>query len=178
MSAYTLLTDEILLLIEMSRDQNLKQSQELLQRIYTRDLYKFVGQTILQNKVGKADVTEIRNAIIGKGERRKVDRQVVDPDDFIIHIVTFDYGMKEKNPIDQARFYDKNNPDIPIKVKKNQVSQMLPESFAEQHLRFYYKKNDQGVLTQAKKAFNEWCQEMTVTQSINDAHPELIFSEN
>jgi len=178
MSAYTLLTDEILLLIEMSRDQNLKQSQELLQRIYTRDLYKFVGQTILQNKVGKADVTEIRNAIIGKVEKRKVDRQVVDPDDFIIHIVTFDYGMKEKNPIDQARFYDKNNPDIPIKVKKNQVSQMLPESFAEQHLRFYYKKNDQGVLTQAKKAFNEWCQEMTVTQSINDAHPELIFSEN
>lgn len=33
-----------------------------------------------------------------------------------------DYGMKEKNPIDQVRFYSKTNPNIAMHVRKDQVN--------------------------------------------------------
>ena len=41
---------------------------------------------------------------------------------FILQLVYLDYGMKEKNPIDNVRFYMKDNPNEPIKVRKDQVS--------------------------------------------------------
>ena len=37
-------------------------------------------------------------------------------------IVTFDYGMRDRNPIDEVRFYGKNNPDKPMIVRKDEVS--------------------------------------------------------
>jgi hypothetical protein len=36
-------------------------------------------------------------------------------------VVTFDYGMKEKNPIDHVRFYVKDQPHKPVQVRKDQV---------------------------------------------------------
>ena len=36
-------------------------------------------------------------------------------------IVTFDYGMRDRNPIDEVRFYGKNNPNKPMIVRKEQV---------------------------------------------------------
>lgn len=39
-----------------------------------------------------------------------------------VQVVTFDYGMKEKNPIDHVRFYVKEQPHKPVRVRKDQVS--------------------------------------------------------
>ena len=63
---------------------------------------------------------------------------------FFLHhqVVTFDYGFHGNNPIDHMRFYSKHSPDVPVKLKKEQVSHMLPQSFSEQHLRVYCKKLD------------------------------------
>lgn len=36
-------------------------------------------------------------------------------------LVTFDYGMRDRNPIDEVRFYGKNNPDKPMIVRKEEV---------------------------------------------------------
>ena len=44
MEAYSKLNDTIFNIIEFSSDPNLQKAQELLHRIHTRDLYKFVGQ--------------------------------------------------------------------------------------------------------------------------------------
>ena len=38
-------------------------------------------------------------------------------------VVTFDYGMKEKNPIDLMRFYTKEKPNHAFKIRKDQVQQ-------------------------------------------------------
>ena len=37
-------------------------------------------------------------------------------------IATFDYGMKDQNPIDHMRFYTKDNLQTAIPVRKDQVS--------------------------------------------------------
>lgn len=40
---------------------------------------------------------------------------------YLLQVVDLNYGMKEKNPIDHARFYKKGNPDLAIEIKKEQV---------------------------------------------------------
>ena len=37
-------------------------------------------------------------------------------------VVTFDYGMRDENPIDHVRFYLKSDPQRALKVRKDQVS--------------------------------------------------------
>ena len=55
-------------------------------------------------------------------------------------MVTFDYGMKDENPVDKMRFYTKNEPDRSRTVCKDHVSWMLPEVFTEKVIRVYCKK--------------------------------------
>ena len=38
-----------------------------------------------------------------------------------------------------------------------QVSQMLPETFAEQHVRIYCKKRDDQSILCVRRAFRKWC---------------------
>lgn len=68
-----------------------------------------------------------------------------------------DYGMAEKDPINKVRFYCKNNPNRTIKIRKDQVSQLLPERFTEQLIQVYCKKTDDQSLQAARKQFVQWC---------------------
>lgn len=79
------------------------------------------------------------------------------PEDFVVSVIMMDYGMKEKNPINNVRFYCKEDPTKAIKICKNQVSKLLPEHFAEQLIRVYCKKTDERTLDAAKKHFVQWC---------------------
>lgn len=38
-----------------------------------------------------------------------------------LQLVFLDYGMKDKNPVDHVRFYNKKDPTAPIHVRKDQV---------------------------------------------------------
>ena len=44
-------------------------------------------------------------------------------------MVTFDYGMKDKNPIDHVRFYVKDQPHKPVQVRKDQVGVYCVKDF-------------------------------------------------
>ncbi|XP_078251978.1 deoxynucleoside triphosphate triphosphohydrolase SAMHD1-like [Rhinoraja longicauda] len=68
-----------------------------------------------------------------------------------------DYGMKGKNPINKMRFYCKNNPNVAIKISKDQVSHMLPVRFTEQLIQVYCKKTDNKSVQAAQKLFVQWC---------------------
>ena len=63
---------------------------------------------------------------------------------FSLHhqVVTFDYGLGCKDPIGHVWLYSKHSPDVPVKLKKEQVSHMLPQSFSERYIRVYCKKLD------------------------------------
>lgn len=40
---------------------------------------------------------------------------------YSLQLVKFNYGMENKNPIDDVRFYKKNSPDKAIKIDENEV---------------------------------------------------------
>eukprot|EP00112_Aurelia_sp_Birch-Aquarium-sp1_P010337 Seg2212.4 transcript_id=Seg2212.4/GoldUCD/mRNA.D3Y31 product="Deoxynucleoside triphosphate triphosphohydrolase SAMHD1" protein_id=Seg2212.4/GoldUCD/D3Y31 len=83
----------------------------------------------------------------------------LDASDFIVHIINFNYGMKDQNPMDNVRFYHKSDPNVAVKVRKDQVSRLLPETFAEHHLRFYCKRNEPKILEEALRCFEKWCKD-------------------
>lgn len=68
-----------------------------------------------------------------------------------------DYGMEDKNPIDNVHFYCKSDSRQAVTITKDQVSQLLPQKFAEQLIRVYYKKKDKKSLDTAGKHFIQWC---------------------
>ncbi|XP_047132790.1 deoxynucleoside triphosphate triphosphohydrolase SAMHD1 isoform X1 [Hydra vulgaris] len=159
MKAFTFLNDEVLTLIQVSTNENLKPSQNILRRIQRRDLYKYIGKVVLFKPISKKDIHNIRHEItdilkVNTCNSNEVDD--FDPDDIVIHVIGFDYGMKDSNPVDKVFFYTKLQPDIPVLLPKDQVSRMLPEIFAEQHLRCYCKRNDITFTTKLQRAWGEW----------------------
>ena len=70
---------------------------------------------------------------------------------FFLQIVTFDYGMKDEDPISHMRFYDKDDLTRAVEVQGDQVSQMLPQKFKEQTIRMYIKRMDHEGILAARK---------------------------
>lgn len=159
MEAYTKLTDHVFEQILHSSLPELTEARQILRNIICRHLYKCLGQTqaektmsITQEKIHKWEA-ELANAIPQTGSQD----DSLQPEDFIVSVIYMDYGMKEKNPINNVRFYCKDDPNKAIMIRKNQVSQLLPEQFAEQLIRVYCKKTDEYSLDAAKKKFVQWC---------------------
>ncbi|KAM6924387.1 deoxynucleoside triphosphate triphosphohydrolase SAMHD1-like [Xenentodon cancila] len=68
-------------------------------------------------------------------------------------VVTLDYGMKDKDPIKNTYFYDKENPTRGRNIPEDQVSSLLPERFSQQILRVYWKNKD---IKKPKQCFEDW----------------------
>ncbi|XP_029912104.1 deoxynucleoside triphosphate triphosphohydrolase SAMHD1-like [Myripristis murdjan] len=147
MSSYTKLTDSVFDQILNSSDDNLKGAKEILNKIVRRQIYKCLGKIPSKEKT-----REIKN----KWEEDKKTQTHLQ--DFILDVVTLDYGMKDKDPIDKVYFYSKRNLDEPYRISKEQVSKLLPADFNETFLRVYWKgePNDES-LESAKEIFNQWC---------------------
>ncbi|XP_015780403.1 PREDICTED: deoxynucleoside triphosphate triphosphohydrolase SAMHD1-like [Acropora digitifera] len=176
MEAYTQLTDHVYHQILYSNAAELKEARAILQRIEKRDLYKCIGQKVLKEPRSKE---EIREEIFHFWQ----DGPHITADDFIVEIVTFDYGMGDKNPMDELHFYAKNAPDVPFLLRKDEVSSMLPEKFSEQSLRVYFRRTEPDCLKEAERCFNEWWSNQQDTtsnsgvSSQNAARRQLNFTE-
>ena len=95
---------------------------------------------------------ELATDIIGSlSDADRGDLSPLTPDDLVVDVVTFDYGKKEENPIDHMSFYSKDQPTRAVKVRKDQVSEMLPHKFKEQSVRVYCKLPDKRSLEAAQK---------------------------
>lgn len=153
MAAYEKLTDSIVDRIICSNDNNLEESREILMKVKIRQLYKFVGQTHPHEKMDARTVKEQYVRILEK------NNTALGENDVTVDVVHLNYGMKDKNPIDHVRFYTKGHPDVAIRVKKAEVSDLLPVKFEEQRIRFYCKRDDEKCLGEAKQALTDWCKD-------------------
>ena len=76
--------------------------------------------------------------------------------DVFVSIVNIHFGMKHKDPVDAVVFYNKSYQ--PLKVGKEQVSQMLPQKFHERYVRVYAKsREDSKLIQQIQQCFEKWC---------------------
>ncbi|XP_053400926.1 deoxynucleoside triphosphate triphosphohydrolase SAMHD1-like isoform X2 [Mercenaria mercenaria] len=162
MAAYTQLTDNIIQLILYSPtnegpadESGIVSAREILSNIFNRRLYKCVDQT--QIKKGKLNAEDFKSEFdkIRRDGEYSVQAECIDCD-----IVNLDYGMEDKDPMDKIRFFKKEDIDTPIRLKRNQVSYVLPDTFSEQIVRIYYKDShpDPNELQKVQKAFQKWCE--------------------
>ncbi len=59
--------------------------------------------------------------------------------------------MNDKDPIECVRFYLKEDQNKAVKVRRDQVSQMLPQTFKEKNIRMYCKSLDRVSVEAAQK---------------------------
>uniref|UniRef100_A0A667ZLH5 HD domain-containing protein n=1 Tax=Myripristis murdjan TaxID=586833 RepID=A0A667ZLH5_9TELE len=152
MSAYTKLTGHVFDQILNSPDVNLQGAREILNKIIRRQIYKCLG------KIRSEAVSQLflwKSKTSGSKTLRHTIRISCS-----MLVVTLDYGMKDKDPIDKVYFYSKKNPDKPKRISKEQVSKLLPADFDETFLRVYWKgEPDDESLESAKEIFNQWCKD-------------------
>ncbi|XP_024118301.2 deoxynucleoside triphosphate triphosphohydrolase SAMHD1 [Oryzias melastigma] len=175
--AYTELTDQVLerILVSTSTDKKMEAARKILHRITTRDFYNLIGEAkprleVAQNedrKISKRNIESLTKELEGKltaepeGMREETKEKEVRPeanDYFEVMPVTYSYGKGDKNPMENAYFYKKNEPDQAFIIPKLQVSKFLPECFLEQTIRLYWKNEDKTHLKDVTEAFKAWCE--------------------
>ncbi|XP_037668333.1 deoxynucleoside triphosphate triphosphohydrolase SAMHD1 isoform X2 [Choloepus didactylus] len=159
MEAFTKLTDNIFLEILYSTDPRLDAAKQILKNIEYRNLYKYVGETqpVGQVKIKRENYECLPKEVADAKPNNVFLEAELQAEDFVVDVINMDYGMEDKNPIDHVRFYCKSDPSKAIMITKNQVSQLLPERFAEQLIRVYCKKTDEKSLFAARQHFVQWC---------------------
>ncbi|XP_076023306.1 deoxynucleoside triphosphate triphosphohydrolase SAMHD1-like isoform X2 [Genypterus blacodes] len=165
MEAYIKLTDHVFEQILYSSDQKLAEAKQILQDVVHRRLYKCLGQTQADEPMTVTkEMSKEWEADLAKSFPQGGVQVQLQPEDFVVSVVEFNYGMKEKNPIDKVRFYSKNDLTTAYQIPQEQVSRLLPVCFTEQVIRVYCKKRDPKSLKAAKKHFVQWCINMNFSK--------------
>ncbi|KAH9490946.1 SAM domain and HD [Bulinus truncatus] len=167
MVAFTKLTDFVLSLIrnksvdELSDEQrdSLRRAQEIIRRIFQRDLYTCVYETspMAPKNLQASDKSEptekdIQLMIFKRlGEKQselnsiEVTQkiQMIKETDIIVKIVNLDFGMKEENPVERLKVYRKSDLNSAQHLRKEEASRILgPVNFNEILVRVYSKDKD------------------------------------
>ncbi|CAI2168138.1 14688_t:CDS:10 [Funneliformis geosporum] len=132
---YLQLNDTILNEIEFSKDPMLKKSRDLIKRIRTRDLYKFVDEFIIPLEL-KDHLTEKK---INSREiiAHQSDNDRLGEDDVIVNRIKLSYAKKNENPVDYVKFYNQYDIDKAFNLEKSQVSYLIPEQYEETIIRIF-----------------------------------------
>ena len=161
MKRFTVLTDSVMydILRNESKEPNIIEAQELLQRIQRRELYKFCGQTQPGSENGSLSEGEIANELASISKKLastlKRDLKVLTPEQVFVSIVNIHFGMKCNDPVDAVIFYNKSYQ--PLRVRKEQVSRILPQKFHEKYVRVYAKSREDSETIQL--CFEAWCRQ-------------------
>lgn len=135
---YLQLNDTILNQIEFSKEPGLAKSREIINRIRTRKLYKFVDEYLVSDEL-KNHLTEqkinAREIIAHQGENDRLEE-----DDIIVDRLKLNYAMNDKNPVDYVKFYNQYNLDETFNLTKSQVSYLVPEKYEEISIRIFARK--------------------------------------
>lgn len=163
MEAYAKLTDNVFFDIQHSDNKKLEKSKQILERINTRRHYKLISEAIppKTSQEEYSDIIEaekrIRKEIIDLNVKAKSNKNLkLKDEDLLVDIVFFSFRGQD-NPVDKVYFYNKGDFLHPFRMKKKDVSHLLPDTYCERHIRLYARSEDQDVQQEAKKSFKDWC---------------------
>ncbi|XP_070192784.1 deoxynucleoside triphosphate triphosphohydrolase SAMHD1-like [Littorina saxatilis] len=174
MDAYTNLTDDIVhrILLSEPTDHHIMRAKEILQNIHKRKLYKCVGESV---PITDADTIEkqgdkIKEEILQElsGQEAEVEKLQLNTTRFVVQVANLDFGKKYQNPVNDLRFFSKNNLNKAVAVNPTQISYMLPQvRFKEQLVRLFLrptedKETDRQCMRLLEKGFKDWCVKNTM----------------
>lgn len=159
MEKYKLLSDTVI--ERIYADNLVPASCELIDRIYRRDLYRFVNQLIFPPGEKKRGIDFFTPANISSF---RLESSTLSPDDIYVIAKKIDFTMSENNPLSAIRFFDKNNAGVSYVLPPARMSLLIPEIFEETTLRIFVKHESKEFDTKValkaaflhfKKSFND-----------------------
>lgn len=170
MSAYTYLVDDVFhrILSADTEHPELLKGKQTLHNIFTRQLYAYVGHT--QPTSGDID----KKTLLESLSCNIPQRSCLKKEQLEIQVVCLNYGMGDKNPIERVKFYSKNNPGVAKALRKEEVSNMLPQSFQEVVFRLVIKNCNEAAFQDAQLAFREACKELNMKVPSEDMWPSQL----
>lgn len=161
MSRYTDLSDSIIYEILRSDDGSpeVVEAKNILRRIQNRDLYKYCGQVNTQLSMRDENLPSSQE-ILQKGTNQIAEEIAqlgtgFTADDIFVIFVGISFGMRNYDPINSVVFFSKDNQ--PMKIRKEEISELLPQTFCETYIRVHCRDADKKNLTE--DAFSMWCEE-------------------
>ncbi|KAJ2958880.1 hypothetical protein NQZ79_g5581 [Umbelopsis isabellina] len=164
---YLKLTDDILKTIQFSECDELKKAREIIKRLRTRKLYRFVDeflipagmeQCLTEEKITSQELVSYQS-----------DNANLTEEDVIIEWLVINYAMKDRNPMDSVRFFSKRLQDQgSFTIPKQQVSSLVPSQFQEINIRVFARNPEKSK--DIRKAF---CRMMKTYNVNEDMKPHL-----
>ena len=131
------ITDEITYLIKLSKDTDMKASQELLQRIEERDLYHYAGEV---------KISDYRKVLEDGLPDEIMEKYNVSESDVLMHHLKLSYSNSQSYPLSMVSFYKYDKPDECFALYRKDMPRLLPSSFCEKNtIRFFSRKNHEKV---------------------------------
>ena len=166
-SAYCRLTDCVLKQIECSTEPELQAARDLIHRIRTRRLYRLVEEAIIPTQL--ADMPDVTAADILSCAPPTA--AAIAASDVQVQNLRISYAMKDNNPVDHVRFFDKSAVDVSYRIPKSKVSHVMPDHFSERILRVYIKDLEEQQPTKPKfealkAATTEWLKQHRVLSPV------------
>jgi HD superfamily phosphohydrolase len=163
---YLHLTDTIVKVIERSKAPELAESQSIIKRLRYRDIYRFVDQIIFPPDARKHITKEM---LTPKYIVRHADVPgAFNEDDVIVHWLILSYAMKDKNPVDNTRFYSKYNENESFLIPQEHVSMLIPTNYDEAIVRVFTR--DGNKRKEIQNAFR------SLLASLERSFPGSVFS--
>lgn len=156
-SRFMFLNDSLLNTIESSREPHLSDARNILKRIRKRELYKMVNEVLINEEHSHTlFCTNVSNIL----------PDTVDPHEIVYDYVDLNYAMKEKNPVDNCRFYSHEKENESFSIPKQRVSLLIPEKFKEKYLRMYMKRKE--YIEQVNESLKKGRVEFTYATKIHE----------
>lgn len=170
MEAYTYLVDDLFHVILRAEGEHpdLIKARETLKKIFTRQLYAYVGHT--QPTSGDIDKDTLLKSLI----KNIPASSCLTKDQLAVQEVRLNYGMGDENPIEHVRFYSKSNPNVAKVLRREEVSNMLPQSFQEVMFRLVCKTFDEQTFKDAQEVFKVACKELDMREPSVDSWPTCL----
>jgi HD superfamily phosphohydrolase len=133
---------DIMLHNDININRNLVKAKQLVNRIRTRQLYKFVGEIINKDKI----------TLIWE-DFNKLDSRIKENDIIISKVIIGFISGNKSNPLDSIYLYNKKNDNKCFKIKKENISNLLPNNYQECCIKIFCKNNNKYEII--KKVFNQ-----------------------
>ncbi|KAF1794804.1 HD domain [Phytophthora cactorum] len=161
MEAYQHFDDRVLLKIQESDRPELQEARAILNRIFSKPYYNYVGKTALTDHSQQKTEDMLLSEVLRCSSHRSL---INEKDAVILEFMRTHYGKGKEDPVQHVRFYSKNATASSrcFCLPECAYEMFSPRKFEEYSIRVFVK--EPHLVTPVREAFERWCRKFNNSQ--------------
>lgn len=161
MEAYQHLDDRVLLKVQESDGPELHEARSILNRIFAKPYYDFVGKTVVTDHSQKKKEDVLLDEVLRCSPNRSL---INEKNGVILEFMRIHYGKGKEDPLQYIRFYSKNATatDRCFRLPAKAYEMFCPQKFEERSVRVFVR--ERRLLAPVREAFERWCRKYNNSQ--------------